>query len=76
MLQAKGGPRLVEDSSEMLNINCLEHNDTYNIKMKCSFKVNEIFCTWLISFKLVMPLLLEFLLLKGSKSSDPSKTAD
>lgn len=42
MLQAKGGPRLVEDSSEILNINCLEHNDTYNIKMKCSFKVNEI----------------------------------
>ena len=38
MVQAKGGPRLVEDSSEMLNINCLEHNDTYNIKIKCSFK--------------------------------------
>lgn len=76
MVQAKGGPRLVEDSSEMLNINCLEHNDTYNIKIKCSFKVNEIFFRWLISFKLVMPLLLEFLLLKGSNSSDPSKTAD
>ena len=76
MVQAKGGPRLVEDSSEMLNINCLEHYDTYNIKIKCSFKVNEIFFRWLISFKLVMPLLLEFLLLKGSNSSDPSKTAD
>lgn len=43
VVQAKGGPRLVEESSEMLNMNCLEHNDTYNIKIKWSFKVNEIF---------------------------------
>lgn len=43
VVQANGGPRLVEESSEMLNMNCLEHNDTYNIKIKCSFKVNKIF---------------------------------
>lgn len=76
MVQAKEGPRLVKESSEMLNINCLEYNDTHDIKIKCSFKFNEIFFRWLISFTLVMPLLLEIWLFKDSNSSDPSMKAD
>lgn len=77
MVQAKEGPRLVKESSEMLNINCLEYNDTHDDKIKCSFKFNEIFFRWLISFtvKSVL-LLLEGSLFKDSNSSDPSMKAD